>query len=452
VRRRAPGLFGPLFGDDEVAGHLSDRARVQAMLDVEAALADALGELGIIPRSCTAPIRDAARTSLYDHTAIAAEAEEAGNLAIPLVRHLTRHVAAAAPDAARYVHWGATSQDIIDTGCVLQVRAAVPPILRHLERAEGAAARLAREHIDTVMAARTWLQQATPITFGVKAAGWVDVLDRQRAAIATARDEASLLQFGGAAGTLASLGEHGPAVAERLAASLELAAPDIPWHAHRDRFARLACALGITCGVLGKIARDLALLAQTEVGEAMEAHGGGSSTMPHKQNPVGASVVLAASVRAPGLVATMLAAMSQEHERGLGGWQAEWVVLPELLLLTAGAARTLADVLETLRIDAPRMRKNLDLTNGLVLAEAVTMALAPRMGRADAHARVEEASRRAVRDGISLADALAADPDILRHMARDELERHLKPEAYLGAAHTFVERVLSRVSGAAGRR
>ena len=441
------GLFGPLFGDDEVAGHLSDRARLQAMLDVEAALADAQAELGIIPRSCAAPIRAAARASLYDHGAIAAEAVKAGNLAIPLVRDLTRHVAAAAPDAARYVHWGATSQDIIDTGFALQLRAALPPIVRHVERAEAAAARLAREHIDTVMAGRTWLQQATPITFGLKAAGWVDALDRQRAAIAEARDDATVLQFGGAAGTLASLGDHGPAVAERLAAALGLASADIPWHAHRDRLVRLACALGITCGVLGKIAGDLALLAQTEVGEAVEAQGGESSTMPHKQNPVGASVVIAASIRAPGLVATMLAAMPQEHERGLGGWQAEWAALPELLLVTAGAARTMATMLETLNVDATRMRKNLDLTHGLVLAEAVTMALAVRVGKADAHARVEEASRRAIRDGISLADALAADPEVMRHMARDEIERRLSPDAYLGAARTFVERVLARVSG-----
>jgi 3-carboxy-cis,cis-muconate cycloisomerase len=440
------GLFGPLFGDEEVAGHLSDTARLQAMLDVEAALADAQGQLGVVPRSCAGPIRNAARASLYDHDAIAEEAARAGNLAIPLVRHLTRHVAAAAPDAARYVHWGATSQDIIDTGFVLQLRAAVPPILRHVERAEVAAARLARDHIDTVMAGRTWLQQATPVTFGLKAAGWVDALDRQRTALAAARDEASVLQFGGATGTLASLGEQGPLVAERLAASLGLATADIPWHAQRDRVVQLACALGIACGVLGKIARDLALLAQTEVGEAAEAQGGGSSTMPHKQNPVGASVVLAASVRAPGLVATMLAAMPQEHERGLGGWQAEWAVLPELLLVTAGAARTMADVLETLKVDAARMRRNLDLTHGLVLAEAVTMALAVRMGKTDAHARVEEASRRAVRDGVSLADALAADPEVLRHMTRDEIERHLRPEAYLGAAHAFVERVLARRS------
>ncbi len=293
-------LFGPLFGDEEIAAHLSDRARLQAMLDVEAALADAEAQLGILPRSCATPIRDAARASLYDIAAIAAEAAEAGNLAIPLVRHLTRHVAAADPDAARYVHWGATSQDIIDTGLVLQLRAAVPPLLRHLERAEAAAARHARDHIATVMAGRTWLQQATPITFGLKAAGWLDALDRQRAAIVLALDEASVLQFGGAAGTLAALGDQGPAVAAQLAANLGLGNADIPWHAHRDRLVRFACALGVACGVLGKIARDLALLAQTEVGEAADAKGGGSSTMPHKQNPVAASVAIAAALRAPG--------------------------------------------------------------------------------------------------------------------------------------------------------
>ena len=204
--------------------------------------------------------------------------------------------------------------------------------------------------------------------------------------------------------------------------------------------------------MLGKIARDLALLAQTEVGEAADAKGGGSSTMPHKQNPVRASVAIAAALRAPGLVATMLAAMPQEHERGLGGWQAEWAVLPELLLVTAGAARAMADTLETLEVDPARMRKNLDLTAGLVLAEAVTMELATRIGKSDAHARVEEASRRAVRERLSLADALAADPAVLRHMARDEIERRLRPDAYLGAARTFVERVLTRVSGAVDRR
>ena len=440
-------LLGPLFGDQEVAAHLSDRARLQAMLDVEAALADAEADLGIIPRSCVTPIRTAARASLYDASAIAAEAAVAGNVAIPLVQQLTRHVAAADPDAARYVHWGATSQDILDTGLVLQLRAAVPTIVGHLLRAERAAARLVREHMATPMAGRTWLQQATPITFGLKAAGWLDALDRQRLAIETALQEASVLQFGGASGTLASLGDRGAAVAARMAEILELAAPDIPWHAHRDRLARLACALGIACGVFGKIGRDLALMAQTEVGESAEGRGGGSSTMPHKQNPVKASVALAASVRAPGLVATMLAAMPQEHERGLGGWQAEWMVLPELVLVTAGGADAVATALETLRVNPDRMRANLDATRGLVLAEAVTMTLAGGIGKQRAHERVEAASRRAAVEGLSLADALAADPEVARHMTRDEIDRRLDPASYLGEARTFAERVLARVDG-----
>jgi 3-carboxy-cis,cis-muconate cycloisomerase len=449
---RSDGLLGPLCGDEEVAGHFSDRARLQAMLDVEAALAEAEAALGVIPRPAASAIRAAARADLYDATEIALEAADAGNLAIPLVRHLTRHIAANDPVSARYVHWGATSQDIIDTGVVLQMRAAVPIILGHLVRAVAAAARHAREHTATVMAGRTWLQQATPITFGLKAAGWLDALDRQHSAIAAALAEASVLQFGGASGTLASLGDRGIEVADRMAALLALDVPSVPWHAHRDRVVRVACALGITCGVLGKIARDLSLLAQTEVGEVREGRGGGSSTMPHKQNPVGASVALAASVRAPGLVSTMLAAMPQEHERGLGGWQAEWAVLPEIVLVAAGAARAIADALEGLQVDAARMRTNLDLTNGLAMAEAVSMALAPMMGKAEAHAHVEEASRRAVRDRVPLAAALGADSEVARHLSRGDIDRYLAPESYLGASRTFVERVLARVAGASHGR
>jgi 3-carboxy-cis,cis-muconate cycloisomerase len=445
-------LLGPLFGDAEVAGHLSDRARLQAMLDVEAALADAEAQAGVVPRSCVAAIRSAARADLYDSAAIAADARDAGNLAIPLVRHLTRHVAAADPDASRYVHWGATSQDIIDTGAVLQLRAAVPVVVRHIERAEAAAARLARMHVDTVMAGRTWLQQATPITFGLKAAGWLDALDRQRGAIAAALEDASVLQFGGASGTLAALGAHGGEVTRRLASILGLAAADIPWHAQRDRLVRLAGALGIACGVLGKIGRDLALLSQSEVGEAAEARAGGSSTMPHKRNPIGASVAIAAAVRAPGLVATLLAAMPQEHERGLGGWQAEWEVLPELVIVAAGAARAIAGALETLQVDPARMRANLEAAGGLPMAEAIAMALAARVGKGEAHAHVEEASGRAVREGISFAEALASTPAVSRYLSRDEIDRHLDPSSYLGDARACVERVLARVAGALNGR
>jgi 3-carboxy-cis,cis-muconate cycloisomerase len=440
-------LFGPLFGDAEVGEQLSDRARLQAMLDVESALADAQAELGIVPRAAVEPIRAAARADLYDARAIAAEAADAGNLAIPLVRHLTKKVEGINRDAARYVHWGATSQDIIDTGLVLQLQRAVPPIVRHLERAAASAAQHARRHIDTPMAGRTWLQQSTPVTFGVKAAGWLDAIVRQRTSIAEALEDTRVVQCGGASGTLAALGEQGLAVADLLASRLGLASPDIPWHAHRDRLARLACALGVACGTLGKIARDVSLLAQTEVGEAAEGRGGGSSAMPHKQNPVAASVALAAAVRAPGLVATMLAAMPQEHERGLGGWQAEWSTLPELVLLTAGAARASAAMLEGLVVDEARMRDNLALTHGLIASEAAVMALAPHLGRSEAHRIVEDGAKRVRTSGGTLADALAADPAVTRHLTRAEIDRHLSPERYIGAARALVERVLARAAG-----
>jgi len=439
-------LLGPLFGDVEVGAQLSDRARLQAMLDVEAALAEVEAEVGVIPTPAVAAIQAAAHADRIDAALVAAAAAVDGNLAIPLVRQLTNATEAIDRDAARYVHWGATSQDIIDSGLVLQLQRAVPPIIRHLDRAMAAAATLARRYVDTPMAGRTWLQQSTPITFGVKAAGWLDALSRQRKTAADALEQTRVLQFGGASGTLASLGRHRAAVTERLASRLGLRAPVAPWHAHRDRLAHFACALGVTCGTLGKIGRDVSLLAQTEVGEAAEGRSGGSSAMPHKQNPVGAAVAIAAAIRAPGLVATMLAAMPQEHERGLGGWQAEWATLPELVLLTAGSARAIATVLESLEIDETRMRANLESTHGLILSEGVAMALAAYVGRSEAHRIVELAARRARDGGCTLADALAADPEVTRHLRREDLERHLSDEPYVAAARALVERVVGKDS------
>ena len=441
------GVHGLLFGDARVAEAFGDHATLQRMLDVEAALAEAEASAGVIPHACVAPIQAAAKAELYDHAAIAAAAARAGNIAIPLVQQLTERVASIDPAAASYVHWGATSQDILDTGLVLQLRAAVPVVLEYLERAARSGADQARRYADVPMSGRTWLQQATPITFGLKAAGWVDALDRTRARLGVALDAALVLQFGGASGTLAALGSHGLTVTGALAARLRLRAPDLPWHAHRDRLADLACALGVAAGTAGKIARDLSLLAQTEIGEAVEAPhdgSGGSSTMPHKRNPVSTSVALAAAARAPGLVATMLAAMNQEHERGLGGWQAEWVTLPELVLAAAGGARALADALDGLVVDAPRMRANLDATGGVALAEAIVMVLAAPLGRREAHARVEAAARRATAERRPLADVLGEDPVVTRHLDREEIERRLMPEQYLGVAHAFVDRVLSR--------
>ena len=283
---------------------------------------------------------------------------------------------------------------------MLQLRAAVPAVAGHLRRAERAAAGLAHRYAGATMPGRTWLQQATPITFGIKAAGWADALGRTRRQVQTALENVLVLQLGGAAGTLAALGTRGLAVTDALAARLDLRAAATPWHAHRDRFAQLAGALGVASGAAGKIARDLSLLAQTEVGEAAEGAGpgrGGSSTMPQKRNPVSASVALAAAGRTPGLVATILGSMVQEHERGLGGWQVEWDVLPDVVLVTAGGARATAEALEGLSVDTGRMRANLDATGGGLLAEAVAMALAEAIGKHEAHACVAAGCRRAAR-------------------------------------------------------
>jgi 3-carboxy-cis,cis-muconate cycloisomerase len=447
------GVRGLLLGDERVAAELSDQATLQRMLDVEAALADAAASAGAIPHASAAPIRAAARAELYDHAVIASEAAHAGNVAIPLVRLLTARVASMDAAAARYVHWGATSQDIVDTGLVLQLRAAVPIVLEHLERAVRSAADHARRYADAPMPGRTWLQQATPTTFGLKAAGWVDALDRVRGRLAAALDEALVLQFGGASGTLAALGSRGLAVSEALAARLRLRIPDLPWHAHRDRLAHLGCALGVATGTAGKIARDLSLMAQTEIREAFEAPAegrGSSSTMPHKRNPVSTSVALAAAVRTPGLVATMLAAMNQEHERGLGGWQAEWETLPELVLVAAGGARALADALDGLHVDPARMRANIDATGDVVLAEAMVMALAGPLGRQEAHARVEAAVQRATAEQRTLAEILGGDPVVTEHLDRHEIAQCLSADRYLGVAHTFVDRVLARHPGRSG--
>ena len=439
-------IFDALFGDPAVDALLTDTSRVAAMLRFERALAKAEASTDVIPARAVAAIVRHADISSYDLSSLAAEAVLAGNLAIPLVRQLRERVAHLDADAARYVHWGATSQDVIDSGMVLQLRDATAIVLGSLLRASDAAGALAARHAATVMAGRTWLQHATPITFGLKAAGWMSALDRVRAHVADARERSLVLQLGGASGTLAALGRRGPDVAIAMGKELDLAMPELPWHAHRDRFAIFACALGVATGTMGKIARDISLLAQTEVAEAFEgaADGrGGSSTMPQKRNPVGASVVLAASVRAPGLVATMLAAMPQEHERGLGGWQAEWETLPELVHLTGGAARHIGEMLAGLEVDVERMRANADMTNGVSLAESVSMALAEHIGKFDAHRTIGAASRRALAETRPLADVLAEMPEVTRYLSREDIARLLTADRYLGASEAFVRAALA---------
>ena len=440
-------LFDSLFRSEEVERVLSSRACVQGMLDFEAALACAEVRAGIIPSSAAAEITAKCKAELFDVAALAHAAKAAGNAAIPLIKELTHRVAETDKDAARYVHWGATSQDAIDTGFVLQLRQALQFVAADLERLVESLADLATKHRSTLIVGRTWMQQALPTTFGFKVAGWLDALNCARVRLREAQQRAIVLQFGGAVGTLAALGGKGQEVARNLGAELGLPLPNMPWHTQRDRLAEVATALGICMGTLGKIARDIALHAQTEVGEVFEPAGegrGGSSTMPHKRNPVGCAAILAASLRVPGLVSTMLAAMAQEDERGLGGWHAEWETLPEIVSLAAGASRHLKEIVPHLEIDTAKMRENLELTRGLIYAEAVSMALATKLGRARAHEVVETACRRAQSEKRHLRDVLAQDAEVNKQLSAKELEELFDPRKYLGAAETFVDCVVGQ--------
>ncbi|MEO0317301.1 MAG: hypothetical protein RL404_978 [Pseudomonadota bacterium] len=442
----ATALTARMFSNSAMQQVFSPENTIQRMLDFEAALAHALAAEDVIPSTAPAAIKAACEASRIDQKALAAAARQAGNLAIPLVKQLTAEVAAIDADAARYVHWGATSQDVIDTGLVLQLREAIALISVELAELADALAALVHRHRDTAMIGRTWMQHALPITFGLKAAGWLDAVMRQQERVHELRARIGVLQFGGAAGTLASLGNRGLPVADALAHALELKLPHLPWHAHRDRIAECATVFGLLTGTLGKIARDLSLQMQTEVAELSEptAPGrGGSSTMPHKRNPVACAAVLAAAARVPGLVATMLAAMDNEHERALGGWQAEWDTLPEIASLCGSALTQMRDVIEGLQVDAQRMRTNVDLTRGLVMAEAVSLALAARIGRSPAHEWVEAACHRAIAQGQGLLDVLRADSQVTGILPAQELEKLFEPLAYTGEAGALADRVLA---------
>ncbi len=440
------GLFGPLFHGPAMGAIFTDRAHLQGMLDFEAALARAEANVGVIPTEAARPIAAQCDAELYDLDALAEAAAKAGNTSIPLVKALTAKVAATDKAAAGFVHWGATSQDAMDTGLVLQLRAALMLIEADLAKLSANLAALAQTHRQTPMVGRTWLQHALPITFGLKAAGWLDAVERHRARLNELKPRLLVLQFGGAAGTLAALGDKGLAVAEALAADLKLTLPATPWHGARDRIVEFGTALALLTGTLGKMARDIALLMQTDVGEAFEPAGegkGGSSTMPHKRNPVGAAAVLAASTRVPHLAGSLLSGMVQEHERGLGGWHAEWQVLPELVRLSAGALAQMVDVTGGLDVKPEQMRANLDATDGLIMAEAVAMALGAKLGKQEAHHLVEAASKRAVAEKRHLRDVLADDKTAMQHLNRDELDKLFDPLSYTGVTAALVDRVLA---------
>ncbi len=439
-------LLAPMLSSAAMRAICDDVAYLQYMLDFEAALARAEAATGVIPANAPAPIEQACNARAFDLAALAQAATKSGNLAIPLVKALTAAVAKTDADAARYVHWGATSQDVIDTAAMLTLRAAIDALLSDIDRAIAGFARQARTHRHTAMVGRTWLQHALPIPFGLKLAEYAAALDRSRTRLRRLRSEALALQFGGAAGTLAALGDNGLRVAEKLAQELDLPLPDAPWHTHRDRFAEAASVLAIIAGTCGKIARDVSLLMQTDVGEAFEPSGegrGGSSTMPHKRNPVAAASALGAATMAPGLAATMFAAQVQDHERSAGPWHAEWPTLPSLLLVTSGALAAIVDIAEGLEVDVARMRANLDTTRGLIMAESVTFALAEKLGKSEAHHLVEAASKKAVAEKKALHDVLAGDPRVTQQLDAKRLADLFEPMSYQGVSQAMIDRLLA---------
>jgi 3-carboxy-cis,cis-muconate cycloisomerase len=423
-----------------------DVACLQNMLDFEAALARAEAAVGVIPKTAASPIANACEAARFDLAALADAATKSGNLAIPLVRALTTEVGKADAEAARYVHWGATSQDVIDTAAMLTLRAGIDALLADIGRAVTGFAGLAQKHRNTAMVARTWLQHALPMPFGLKLAEYAAALHRSSLRLERLRRESLALQFGGAAGTLAALGDRGWLVAQRLAEVLELALPDAPWHSHRDRVAEAASVLAILAGTCGKIARDVQLMMQTDVGEAFEPSGegrGGSSTMPHKRNPVAAATALAAATMAPNLAATIFAAQVGDHERSAGPWHAEWPTLPALMLVTSGGLAAIVDIAEGLQVDVARMRANLDATGGLVMAEAVAMALAEKLGKQQAHHLVESASKKAIAEKKTLREVLANEADVTALLSGDAIEKLFDPMGYQGASQILIDRLFA---------
>ncbi|MBV9266906.1 MAG: 3-carboxy-cis,cis-muconate cycloisomerase [Acidobacteriaceae bacterium] len=439
-------LLDRLFGWLAVDQVFTDATTVQRMLDFEAALAWAEAQAEVIPSSAVEPIAAMCDVRLFDLGAISESAARSGNIAIPLIKELTAKVAASDKKAAGFVHWGATSQDVIDTATILQLRDALKLIETDLGKLCELLCDLAVRHRGTPIAGRTWMQHAVPIVLGLKFAGWADALGRHAIRVAHAREQVLVLQFGGAAGTLASLHTHGLQIARILAEELGLTLPPMPWHTHRDRFAEVATTLGLLTGTLGKIGRDLSLLSQTELSELMEPSGdgrGGSSTMPQKRNPVTAAVLLAAATRVPALVITILAATIQENERGLGGWHAEWETLPELVRLTAGALHHLVETIAGLEIFPDCMQRNLDTTCGLIFAEAATMALATFMGKSRAHQIVDACAHQALSEGQHLRDVLQRNEAVTAHLSPAEIVMLFDPCSYLGAAEEFINRVVS---------
>ena len=442
-------LFRDMFGTAEMRDVFSDEALVGRYLEAEAALARAQARVGVVPKDAAETIDLASRSLKIDYDKLRHETEIVGYPILPLVHQLS----AAAGEAGRFVHWGATTQDIMDTGNVLQIRAALSIVERDLSELRNILADMARKYRDTPMAGRTHLQQALPVTFGYKAAVWLSSIDRHIERIEQARPRVLVGEFSGAAGTLASIGEGGLQMQKLFCEELGLNQPSITWHVARDGITEAVTLLGLITGTLGKIATDVMMMSATEFGELSEPFvpgRGASSTMPQKRNPISSELMLAAAKAVRQHVATMLDGMIHDFERATGPWHLEWVSLPESFLLTASSLANAKFMLAGLVVHDRRMRENLDLTHGLIVAEAVMMALAPKLGRQHAHEIVYDACRKAIEGGGQLADILAKMPEIVDALGGvDAIRHHCDPVNYLGLSGEMVDRVL-RTAAAPG--
>lgn len=437
-------IFRDIFTTEAMRRVFSDENRIQRYLDIEAALARAQARLGIIPLEAAAEIEKHARVELFDIAQLKKRTEVVGYPVLPVVEQL---VALCSNNLGEWAHWGATTQDITDTAAVLQIREALVLIDDDLRAICELLASLARRYRDTPMAGRSNLQQAVPLTFGFKMAVLLAAFDRHRARLAELRPRVLVGEFGGAVGTLASLGTRGLEVQAALMRELGLGQPEIAWHTARDAFAEAACFLGLVTGTLGKIATDVKLLMQTEVGEVFEPFEqgrGSSSTMPQKRNPISCNYILACNSVVRQQVAALLEALVEDHERSTGPWEIEWIALPEIFLLASGALSQARRMVAGLQVDEKRMRANLDLTNGLIVSEAAMMGLAPYLGRQRAHDLIYDICRKVAETGVPLLDLLAANAEISRHLDRAALARLVDPANYLGLSREMVDRVLSR--------
>ena len=437
-------ILGNLFGTETMRRVFLDQTRVAIYLDIEAALARVEARLGIIPAAAADEISAQAKVEYIDMELLRRRTEVVGSPVIPVVEQL---VARCTNDLGQYVHWGATTQDVTDTATVIQVREALTLIDSDLRAISDSFAKLARRYRDTPMAGRSMLQHAVPITFGLKAAEVLAAIERHRERLSQLQSRVLVGQFGGAVGTLASLGARGLDVQRELMKELQLGEPEIAWHTHRDAFAEIGGFLAMVTSTFAKFATDIKLMMQTEVGEASEpaeAGRGSSSTMPQKRNPVACNFIIACAALTRQNAAALFESMVQDHERASGPWLVEWVALPEIFLAASGALHHAGNLAAGLHIDEKRMRENLDATGGLISSEAVMMALAPHLGRDRAHELVSEISRGAIEQKQLFLDLLATDPEVSKHLDRASLEKLVDPANNLGLSGEMVERLLAK--------